>query len=121
MKDSRKKALTIFVIPWVSIGFIFLADLLLIHTLWSTAVTKMIINFMREGRKAFYPCASHMTVIILLFVSCIFLYARPSFTFSIDKSMTVVLTFITPMLNPLIYTMRNAEMKNGMRKLWSRK
>ncbi|XP_010853125.1 PREDICTED: olfactory receptor 4P4-like [Bison bison bison] len=71
--------------------------------------------------KALSTCSSHITVIILFFALVIFVYIRPATTLPEDKVFMLFYTIIVPMLNPLIYTLRNMEMKIFIRRVWCNK
>ncbi|XP_027381305.1 olfactory receptor 5AP2-like [Bos indicus] len=74
-------------------------------------------------RKGFSTCASHLIVVSIYHGTLIFIYLRPGagHSLDIDKVTSVFYTLIIPMLNPLIYSLRNKDVKNAFRKMISRK
>ncbi|XP_036591870.1 olfactory receptor 4K13-like [Trichosurus vulpecula] len=70
--------------------------------------------------KALSTLSAHITVVTLFFGPCIFIYAAPFSNFSVDKFLSVFYSVITPLLNPIIYTLRNQEIKAAMIRLRSR-
>ncbi|XP_004708578.1 olfactory receptor 8K3-like [Echinops telfairi] len=74
-----------------------------------------------EGRyKAFSTCGSHLIVVIVLYGTLSFMYVQPksSHSFDNDKMASVFYTVVIPMLNPLIYSLRNKEVKGSLHRIW---
>ncbi|KAM9241832.1 olfactory receptor 6Y1 [Dugong dugon] len=72
-----------------------------------------------QGRqKAFSTCASHLTVVTLFYSTTLFTYARPKlmYAYKPNKVVSVLYTVIVPLLNPIIYCLRNHEVKAALKK-----
>ncbi|XP_032255597.1 olfactory receptor 4K3-like [Phoca vitulina] len=69
--------------------------------------------------KALSTCTSHIAVVLLFFGPCIFIYLWPLSITWVDKFLAVFYTVITPLLNPVIYTLRNKEIRNAIKRLIS--
>ncbi|XP_044537860.1 olfactory receptor 1094-like [Gracilinanus agilis] len=92
----------------VSYGFI-LAAILRIHS--------------AEGRrKVFSTCGSHLTGVSIYHGTILFMYLRPTASYSLSHDMVVSVfyTIVIPMLNPIIYSLRNKDVKEAMKKVWGR-
>ncbi|KAM5178092.1 olfactory receptor 4K13-like [Callospermophilus lateralis] len=73
----------------------------------------------RASSKAVSTLSAHITVVTLFFGPGIFVYAFPFNSYSVDKFLSVFYSIITPFLNPIIYTLRNQEMKAAIKRLSS--
>ncbi|XP_008839164.1 olfactory receptor 8B3-like [Nannospalax galili] len=77
-----------------------------------------------EGRsKAFSTCSSHILAVSLFFGSGVFMYLKPSSAGSMDqgKIASIFYTIVVPMMNPLIYSLRNKDVKVALRKTLNRR
>ncbi|XP_056408657.1 olfactory receptor-like protein OLF3 [Hyla sarda] len=73
-----------------------------------------------KGRyKVFSTCASHLTVVCLYYGTIVFMYMRPRNSYSPekDRAVSILYTVITPMVNPIIYSIRNKEVKGSLKKM----
>ncbi|XP_066110100.1 olfactory receptor 5AN1-like [Saccopteryx bilineata] len=79
----------------------------------------MKITSTRGRSKAFNTCASHLTAVTLFYTSSIFVYLSSSIGGSsiFDRFVSVFYTAVIPMLNPLIYSLRNKEIKDALKRL----
>nr|XP_028560161.1 olfactory receptor 6N1-like [Podarcis muralis] len=69
-------------------------------------------------RKTFSTCASHLSVVTIYFATLIFMYVRPAVKYksNANKIVAVFYSVITPLLNPMIYTLRNKDVKEALKK-----
>ncbi|KAL1765104.1 olfactory receptor 502-like, partial [Sigmodon hispidus] len=77
-----------------------------------------------EGRqKAFSTCTSHLTAVTLFYGTVIFIYVMPKSSYSTDqnKVASVFYMVVIPMLNPIIYSLRNNEIKDALKRQLKKK
>ncbi|XP_013825377.2 PREDICTED: olfactory receptor 8K3-like [Capra hircus] len=102
-------------------GFNLIFSLLIVlvsYLLILTAILKM--NSTEGRQKAFSTCGSHLTVVTVFYGTLIFMYVQPesSHSFDTDKVASIFYTLVIPMLNPLIYSLRNKDVKYALQRIW---
>ncbi|XP_063158882.1 olfactory receptor 6X1-like [Candoia aspera] len=96
-------------IMWGSFGFSLISYLRIIFTIIQIPSA--------TGRsKAFFTCASHLTVVSIFYIILMFMYLRPSThgDIQLNKMLSLLRTSFIPMLNPFIYTIRNSDFKTAL-------
>ncbi|XP_019286041.1 olfactory receptor 4K15 [Panthera pardus] len=101
-------------------GFLSMSSFLLLVVSYTVILITVRKRSSASMAKARSTLTAHVTVVTLFFGPCIFIYVWPFSSYSVDKVLAVFYTIFTPILNPIIYTLRNKEMKAAMLKLKSR-
>ncbi|XP_069072256.1 olfactory receptor 5V1-like [Pleurodeles waltl] len=98
--------------------FTLMVPFLLILITYTFIVSKIMKIRSAEGRStAASTCASHLVSVVLLYGTTILTYAQPKSSYSMERIFSVCYACLTPMLNPLIYSLRNKEVKGALKKL----
>ncbi|NXR14661.1 O10C1 protein, partial [Semnornis frantzii] len=94
--------------------------LLIIYSYIRIIATILRMSSAESQQKAFSTCSSHLLVVTLFYGTASSMYLRPksSYSASVDKLLSLSYTVVTPLLNPLIYSLRNEEVKRAFRKRW---
>ncbi|XP_004700652.1 olfactory receptor 6C2-like [Echinops telfairi] len=83
------------------------------------SIIKTIFRFpsVQQRKKAFSTCSSHMVVVSITYGTCIFIYMNPAAKeeVTVNKVVSLLLSSVSPTLNPFIYTLRNNQVKNAFR------
>ncbi|XP_044538620.1 olfactory receptor 1019-like [Gracilinanus agilis] len=101
-------------------AFIQMSSLLVIVVSYTFIITAIMRIRLAEGkRKAFSTCASHLTAVSLFYGTLIFMYLRPASNSASnqDQVVSIFYTMVIPMLNPIIYSLRNQEVKQALKKI----
>ncbi|XP_001498042.2 olfactory receptor 5B2-like [Equus przewalskii] len=98
---------------------IFFALLVILISYMFIFITILKMHSAEGYHKALSTCASHLTTVAIFYGTAIFMYSQPSSSHSMDtdKIASVFYTMVIPMLNPLVYSLRNKEVKNAFKKL----
>ena len=108
---------TVELVIFVSIGVVASGCFLLIVLSYMSIIRSILKIRTLEGRwRAFQTCASHCTVVLCFFGPGVFIYLRPGSKGVVDRIVAVFYTVMTPLLNPVVYTLRNKEVKKALLK-----
>ncbi|XP_039197320.1 olfactory receptor 1020-like [Crotalus tigris] len=113
-----------YLLVFVFVGFNLITTSLTVLTSYTyILITILKINSAASRRKAFSTCTSHLIVITIFYGCLSFMYARPSSrpNYNLDQMASVFYVVVTPMLNPLIYSMRNQEVRGAFRNILQQK